>query len=301
LKKEHCSKCQKSVPMNDMFTFRGQLTCDACLEEILMHDDTVKREEIEHHLDPTVCVNCARDTGNIPLETLSGLPTCSACVTYFRNRPFPAWIKAGFAILLIVVVLHLVANRRFWLAYQELKQADRAENLPTAAALYASAAQRVPENAELGGFSAFLVGLNLLQEDRSEEALPYLESSRDFAPPDFQVDRFILAARSNIAFDNGDYDEFLRIALQMRRENRDEPIEWARAASAYACKYAVTGDMSCYRNALAYLDSARVRSPGDTTLAELEMRVMYRLHTKEILTKDEFYERYPQGWAEEDD
>jgi len=301
LRKELCSKCGKYSPMNNIFTFRGSLMCETCLEQIIMQDDTVERGDIERHLDPTLCINCGRDNGNIPHQELSGIPTCDTCITYFRNRPFPVWLKVSLAMLLLVVILHLAQNRRFWRAYQELKQAGQTEELSLASALYASAARRVPESAGLQSYSAFLVGLNLLQEDKPEEALPYLEQSRDAVPPEHEIERVILVAKSSVAFEREDYDEFLRLTLQLRREYRDEAIEWARAASAYACKYAETGDLAYRSKALAYLDSARVRSMEDLAFDEYEMRIVHRLHSREILTGDEFYEKYPDGWTREDD
>ncbi len=301
MRKERCSKCEKYVPMNSMFTFRGGFTCDACLEQVLMQDDTVERGEIDRHLDPTLCVNCGRDNGNIELQVLSGIPTCDTCIAYFRNRPFPTWLKVSFTLLIVVVILHVAHNRRFWLAYQEIKKAGQTEEFSASAALYASAAQRVPENAGLQSYSAFIVGIGLLQEDLSEEALPYLERARDGVPPELELERVISVARCNVAFEHQDYDEFLRIALRMRREYRDEAVEWARAASAYACKYAETGDMTYHKNALAHLDSARVRSPGDPAISEYEMRILHRLHSREVLKADEFYERYPSGWTKGDD
>jgi hypothetical protein len=280
-----------------MFTFRDNPTCEACLDQIIMQDQSLKAVEIHRHLDPTVCINCGRDNGNIPLGALSGLPTCSTCIAYFRNRPFPTWLKVGFAMLIVVVILHLAYNRRFWLAYQDLRRANQTEDLYVASALYESAAGRVPESREVQSYSAFLVGLRLLQEDRYQEAISYLESCRDELHPDHEVDRIILATKCYMAVESGDYDRFLRIALQMRRDYRDEGIEWARAASAYACKYAETGDVSHRSNALAFLDSAHARSPGDPAVAEFDMRIKHRLYTREILSPDEFYLKYPNGWV----
>jgi hypothetical protein len=283
--------------MNSVFTFRGSPICEACLDQMIMQDESVKAEDISRHLDPTVCINCQGDNGNIPLDMLAGLPTCSACTAYFRNRPFPAWLKVGFALLIVIVILHLAYNRRFWLAYQDLRQANQTEYLYVASALYESASRRVPENAELRAYSAFLVGLRLLQDDRPAEALSCLESCRDGLPPENEVDRLILATKCELACARSDYDEFLRIALQMRRAYRDEGLEWARVASAYACKYAETGDRSYHKNALAYLDSARARSPGDPAVAAYDMRIKHRLYTREILSAEEFFERYPEGWV----
>jgi hypothetical protein len=301
LREERCSKCRKTYPMNSMFTVRGSLTCESCLEQMLMSDGTLERSEIEGHVDPTVCANCGRDNGSSPLGQLASLPACDPCTSYFRNRPFPRWLKFSMALLLVVISLHLVSHRRFWLAYRDLKQAAETEDFLIAAALHASAAQRVPESDDLKAVSSYMTAVTLLDEDRPEEAISHLEQCRGFLPPAFQVERVILVAGCSAAFDSGDYDKLLKISLELKRGYRNEPVEWARAASGYACKYALTGDESYRRNALAHLDSARARAPQDSTLLEYEMRIMHRLHSREIINHDEFYERYPDGWTEGDD
>jgi len=284
--------------MNNMSTFRGQLTCDACLEQALMHDDNVKRGEVLAHIDPTICVNCGYDNGGLELGTLSGAPTCESCTRYFRNRPFPRWLKISLVALALVIVLHLVHHRRFWLAYLEIREAKQMEDVRAYAPLYDSAAQKVPESRHLQAYSAYLMGFVHLTGGRDEAALLYLERCGDMLPPDYEVDWMISSAKCGVAFDQEDYDEFLEVALRMIRGHRDDPIAWGRVASAYACKYADTGDVFHYEKALASLDSARARGPGGPGLNEYEMRIRHRLHTRDVIGPDEFYERYPNGWVE---
>ncbi len=300
MKQERCASCGNFVPMNSMLTFKGKPTCESCVDAVIMQGDHESDNEIARHIDPTICFNCSYDNGGLPLRTLSRLPACDKCIHHFRNRPFPTWLKVSFVALMVIIALHLVHNRRFWLAYREVRQAQQAEDILAMSALYESAVRRVPESAGLRAMSDYVMGLINYREQRMETALLYLESCRDYTPPDFEVDRMIQVCRASLAFDRKDYDSYLRIAADLRNRYRDDPVEWARLASALACKYAVTADQKHYELSVACLDSAIAMSHGHPAINEYGMRIRHRLQTGDIISPEEFYERYPNGWVEGD-
>ena len=85
--------------------------------------------------------------------------------------------------------------------------------------------------------------------------------------------------------------------------NQDDPIYAGQLASAYACKYAETQDDQYKVKSLLALERARSLSGADAQLKaahdEYAQRILHRLHTREIIDRDEFYQRYPNGWTKE--
>ena len=67
-------------------------------------------------------------------------------------------------------------------------------------------------------------------------------------------------------------------------------------ASAYACKYAVTGDEQFKEESLKKLEEARSVAGNNEVFEEYQQRILHRLYTREIIKRDEFIKRFPNGW-----
>jgi hypothetical protein len=240
------------------------------------------------------------DNGDTDLEKLAGLPVCPQCEALYRNRPFPAWVKAALVGMVILVVSALAWNSRFIRAYYDLRcfgSTMAAGDFERGAAHYISASKRVPENADLQTYANYYRGILLLNRDEPAEALVLLESCRGKVYDDSDLDALIAYAKAGIAFDSGDYDEFVRRALEMEWRQKDDPVIKAQVASAYACKYAQTQDEQYKVSSLAALDQARTMAGAmpeyQDQFAEYEQRILHRLHTREIM------KRHPNGWTKE--
>ena len=234
---------------------------------------------------------------------MAGLPTCPSCAERFRHYPFPPWIKMAMAGLAVLVVFSFISNYRYFAGYVETRKAMavmRNGELERAQILMASAVRRVPESAELGALHSFCSALILMKEDKPAEALPLLRTCKNFFQ-DPQFDPLILQAEAGAAFDAGEYDTFLAKEELLYKQTPDVPYAMAGLASAYACKYAKTGREDYKQKSLDLLKQAKEKSPpGDAEYAEYRMRIMYRLTSKEIVSRKEFYKRFPKGWMEGD-
>jgi hypothetical protein len=294
-----CEHCGGQFPMNDTVKLKGQCLCVGCADKQISQLGGVPREAIEAEADPTVCVNCGHDNGAVPLERLAGLPACDRCIHYFRHRPFPNWIRLGAVGLLALVVFALWFNGRFFLAYWEMRASGRAfaeADAARAADLMESAAQRVPETRELDAFATYLRGLALLQAGDSAEALNHLENARGRIPPDFPIEDVLLHARMGKCFDEKDYDGFLRHATDLAERHPGEPSAVASVASAYACKYVQTGEAEFKEKAMEALGRARANAHKDPEFPEYEDRILYRIESRQIISREEFQQRFPNGW-----
>jgi len=286
------------VPLNDSFTFARRRLCASCTEQAVNSAGELPEGSVVRNTDPTVCANCGKDAGERQLPQLMSVPLCNRCMAFFRNRPFPGWIRLAFVGLIAIVVFSLMWNARFMLAYKELRalgKATAAGAFDEAAALAASAADRVPECADLRHLAQFYEGVSLLHADKCAEALEKLEACKPGVPPEWRVDRMILHARMGVAFDKGDYDGFLAEAQKVLQANPNDAMSSATVASAYACKFAATGEEAFRQKSLEFLEQARSKPPNEE-LPDYEVRIRHRLHTREIITRKQFAERYPGGW-----
>jgi hypothetical protein len=287
--------------MNETLRVGGRTLCNACCAEMLAQAPA-PRPDLQRQVDPTICANCNSDNGTVPLRQLAGLPVCDRCEAFFRNRPFPAWVKLSLAAVLALVAISLIWNMRFFQAYLELKRfAAYSEQgqLEAATAQMSLAASHVPESRELCGMATFFQGVDLRRQNKYAEALPKLVQSRGQVPPEWDVDTLILHTRGAAAFDAKDYDEFLAAATTLNQRRPDEPYSRATLASALACKYVQTGDAAFRDRALACLREAKNMPAKDPTFPEYENRILYRIESREIITLEEFQKRFPNGWSPE--
>lgn len=300
MKETQCQQCENNYPMNQTLIIADHIICENCVEEFIGTQEGITQEMIRANFDPTICVNCQKDSGDVELDILAGAPVCDQCHAFFKNRPFPTWIKVSFAALIAIVLCSFIWNFRFIAAYTQMRRSVQAfarAELEEAAALMTSASEHVPERVELGGFASFYKGLLLIQQDKCAEALPLLRSSQRILGEQYDLSFFITRAEIGIAFDNKDYDKFLSLALTQKKKQPNNPVVLAQAASAYACKYAVTTDEQFKLKALEALEKSRAAPGQDPSFKEYEQRILHRLHSREIITRKEFTERYPEGWT----
>lgn len=228
------------------------------------------------------------------------MPVCEECEQFFRMRPFPVWLRVASVGLFALVLFSLLSNLRFIRAYFDLKEMGTAwerGDLDRAASLATLAANRVPESEPLRAIAEFHEGIVLLREDKSRKALAKLRDCQGRLPEDWPIDYWILLARQGVAFDEGNYTGFLEHSQALVRLNPQDPIALGSVASAYACLYAQSGDAAYREKALEFLQKAK-QSDEANLLDDYEMRIRHRLHTREIITADEFRTRFPTGWQE---
>ncbi len=303
MKQCQCEQCGGQFPMNDTLRVGDRILCDACCEKVLPAADAESPEtDLERQFDPTVCTNCKKDNGTGELPLLAGMPVCEPCETFFRNRPFPAWIKVALVAVIVLVGVSLVWNLRFFRAYGALRHswACFAEGqVEAAAAQMISAADHVPECEDIRVVSLYMEGVSLLSRGRCAEAVTKLSQCRNRMPFDSDVKILLAQARGGAAFDKRDYDGFLAAAQTLDKQAPDYYLGKATLASAWACKYVQTGEAGCRDRVLDFLEQAKRLAQDDPAFTEYENRTLYRLQSREIITREEYYKRFPEGWSPE--
>jgi len=297
-----CDDCGQTFPLSETFKITEKVSCKTCAEKLLKSRKDITNEQIQRQYDPTVCANCGKDNGDWEMKKMAGLPTCEQCMTFFRNRPYPLWIKMALAGLAAIVVFSFAWNWRFIQAYTELrnfKAALLARDSEKATQSSRAAAEKVPEAKWLSAMASYFEAMQLIKEDKPAEALKLLNSCKADLPSTLTADELILLAETGVAFDNKDYEKFLLLAIQSSEKHPDSPKVLAQVASAYACKYAVTDDEQFKQKSLDFLQKARTlteKQGGLDKFAEYENRILYRIETRNIISREEFKNKFPNGW-----
>jgi hypothetical protein len=291
-----CQACGNEFPMNDTFEVSDSVLCRDCADQRLSENQDIPEDAIRLQIDPTVCAHCGKDNGSTPLPRTADLPTCDQCEDFFTNRPFPHWVKAAFGGLVFLVLFALIWNVRFIKAYSEMRRAGQSL---VQGDIESSAADRVPESDDLRVMACYTRGLVLLNQDKSAEALRQFRVCRDKLPPEFALNQLVMSAKIGEAFDSKDYDEFLNLAMRQKANNPNDPMCEGQVASAYSCKFAVTGDEGFRQKALKALEQTRQLSRQheyEQQFKEYEQRILHRLHSREVIKRAEFARRFPNGW-----
>ncbi|HPO14225.1 MAG TPA: hypothetical protein PLI09_12340 [Candidatus Hydrogenedentes bacterium] len=281
--------------MNKSFSVEGRNLCGECADASFAGIPN-------NNIDTTICFKCGADAGDQDLPLMASLPVCGVCEEFFRNRPFPLWVKAASFALAVIVVFALVWNSRFILAYTELRQMETAiadADLKKVESLITSVANRIPEKLVFKTMMNYWHGIALLRDDRCQEALSCFKmckNSPDLPPK--EIDSLIKNAALGVAFNDGNYDEFLRLSLDMAKASPRDAFALGSVASAYACKYAKEDNEEYRQKSLEFLEKANALNPGPE-FDEFKMRVHHRLFTHEIVTANEFWKKFPNGWYPE--
>jgi tetratricopeptide (TPR) repeat protein len=302
MKQVACSECQQLAPMSETLLVKQQHVCSGCIEGVLSQaaEKGITKADVFRASDPTVCTQCKTDNGNEELPRLAGLPVCETCGERFRNRPYPAWLKLSFAALVGLAIFSFAWNWRFMAAFREMRQlarAMKAQDVDKAADCAERAAHHLPEFPEMAAGASLYRGMALLSHNQPAKAVECLRKAKgahvDLGPA---VDQMLVHAEASAAFDTKNYDEFLaKSKILATRWPSASTV--AALASAYACKYAVTGSEEFRKQAEENLKKAmRMAGPKDADAQEYQSRIQFRIDTREIISQDEFKRRFPNGY-----
>ena len=174
MKNTICDDCKQTFNISETFKVAESTLCRSCAEKLLQSRKDIPKKQIHKQTDPTVCVNCGKDNGDSELPKLAGLPACEQCITFFRNRPYPMWIKAAMIGLAAIVIFSFAWNWRFVKAYIDMRKsaaAMQSGDIETTARLFRSAATNVPEVRRLSAMASFYEAAILLKNNKPAEAL----------------------------------------------------------------------------------------------------------------------------------
>lgn len=309
MKQITCADCALEFSVNQTLKVAGKVVCNACADKILSDKHLKTKPTVEQQTDPTICVKCGKDNGRIDFHAVAGLPVCPQCESSVRNRPFPQWIKVAMIVVGGLVVFSFARNMRFMKGYVQLKASHKfldAGEIEKAAASLNAAATCIPERKELRAVACFYDGAVLMRQEKWDQAIARLNSCGGSLPSHLQpvAEESIMNAKIGIAFDSKDYDGFIDLAIQVQNKHPDDTTYAGQIASAYACKYAQSGDEQFKKQALESLEKAGAASRKTNSPEVFEnykQRILHRLYTREVIDHKAFVSRFPNGWQQPKD
>ncbi|MBK9250109.1 MAG: hypothetical protein IPM69_18875 [Ignavibacteria bacterium] len=250
-------------------------------------------------MDPTICFSCSKDFGDRELRKISVYPVCDDCEIMIQNRSFPTWVKGFFVAILLIVIGSWIWNWNFYQAYGNFREALESfstGDVTNARRLMSLASDEVPEVDDLKTLSRYFHGIELLKEDKSNEALAELTKCQEKLPESYNLQSLIIEAKIGSSFDNKDYHGFLDAAKERLAMDSTSPVSMTSVASAYACLYAVKGDEEDKNNAVRYLVKSKAIDSTSHEMKEYYSIVEYRLFSRNIIKREDFIKQFPNGW-----
>lgn len=270
----------------------------SCIESDGINSNEIPVDGPSDSPSGSICSFCKKDFGT-PLNKLSVYPICKDCKLNLNKSIFPAWVKLFFGGILLIVAFSIFWNWRFYSAYINIKKANKAfseKNTGNAANLMSKAAGQVPEANDLAAMAAYFKGIDLLSKDKSTLALIEFNKCNALSP-DFHVNEYTLQAQMGSGFDNKDYNLFLTASKNFLQLDTTSAQSWAGVSSAYACLYAQNNIDSLKQLSLKYFNKAKMLDDTSSGAKEYYELIHYRLNSKQIITRDQFHKKFPQGYT----
>jgi tetratricopeptide (TPR) repeat protein len=127
-----CSGCGLTAPIGSFYSIKDKLFCEPCSwkEERSAAERGEKLEKVSI-VDGSVCARCntrADATGSADWPVFKGAPLCPNCQLQIQNWPYPVWLKASLAGLLILLAIALIHGRKYFHAGRVLYVGERLAN-----------------------------------------------------------------------------------------------------------------------------------------------------------------------------
>lgn len=287
-----CTICKnKNIPLEEAVNVNNQYYCPPCAETL--------SQPVEAPWPDSKCAFCKKDFEYITLDKISIYRICEDCKADIKKKIFPLWVKLFFAGTLVIVLFSLFWNWRFYSAYLNIEEANRAarrDNISKAANLMTRASKDVPEVTSLSEMASYYTGIDFLRKDKSTEALQAFNNCKSL-PDDLHINELILQAEMGSGFDKKDYQLFLTASKAFLRSDTTQAQSWAGVASAYACLYAQNNADSLKQAALKYYNRAKAMDDTSADAKEFYGRILYRIDTRQIINKEQFDKKYPNGYT----
>jgi hypothetical protein len=298
MKYQTCSVCGNHVPINSILAIDQIIHCEDCVKQKFPSENDLKGKIISKEFDPTVCAYCANDHGEVLLNKMGEYPICATCEKNVHKRIFPKWVKAFFAGVIALVILSSVVNWRFLRAYflhRKTEAVFATQNAEKIAAHFSELSANVPEIKEFGTIALYNAGIDLMSQDRSEEAIQLFARCTDL-PSTYQVNMYMQQAKVGAAFEKKDYHQFLIESKRFLLFD-SSAVTLAQIASAYSCLFATQKSDSTLIQANEYILKAKANDTEQSLTNYLNM-IRYRLTTGDIVTYAQFEAKFPNGWPQ---
>ncbi|WP_309640688.1 hypothetical protein [Flavobacterium sp.] len=301
MRKTECNNCNdKNKPINETVNVDEKVYCSTCFETSFPEQKGLEGKKIEKKFDPTICASCQKDFENQELKLIGVYPHCNECEIKIKNKIFPIWVKGFFAGVIFIVIFSFFWNWKYFDAFNKIKKSNelfQKGDYSNATNLMNSASIEVPEVEDLKTLKTYYKGVEYLTKDKNDEALKEFNICKNKVPQDYNINVLILQAKIGSCFNKKDYNGFLLASKENFKIDSTSSMSFSSVASAYACIYADKGDLNAKKLALENIEKAKLIDNKSTESKFYYNFLDYRITTRQIITREEFIKKYPNGWT----
>jgi hypothetical protein len=121
-----CSSCAGEFPAATMFSVNDMTVCEPCGDRLVVDAEARRlKPRVLRIVDATICSRCKKDNGETDFRLIGGAPFCPSCGAALYAYPFPAWLKASFAGLFLLLAIALWHDGPYFAAGRQLIAARR--------------------------------------------------------------------------------------------------------------------------------------------------------------------------------
>jgi hypothetical protein len=121
-----CQTCSREDRIATFFHVNHGLYCEACANTLVGQLQQQKAPlEVTRAIDRSVCSACGADAGSAEFPVAGRVPLCPSCHQKVYDRDFPIWLKAGFALTLVLLVLALAHGAKYFKAGRQYFSGER--------------------------------------------------------------------------------------------------------------------------------------------------------------------------------
>ena len=129
MRQRACEGCGATGPLKEGFLVDERFCCAKCAQTLERTARGQRREtRIARAIDPTLCMRCGLDGGDVEHERVRELPLCTACAPVVFAYPLPRWLVLSGAVLAVLLVVALVRGVPWMRAGLALLGAERLAN-----------------------------------------------------------------------------------------------------------------------------------------------------------------------------
>ena len=296
-----CAGCNTAYSEEQIVQKNNNSYCSACAENLSGELPAIAiSQNVDTSVPDSTCAFCKQNFGYSELTKLGAFPICESCNVNLNKQIFPLWVKGFFISVLVLVLFSGFWNWRFFAAYKELKLANKsfaAGKTAEAAKTMQEASNNVSEVQILADLAHYYTGVDYMLKDKATLALKEFNKCSESLPVDFRLNEVKMQAGMSVSYDRGDYQGFLKSAKEFLRSDTSLSDSWGSVASAYACLYAKNGIDSLRALSLANLKRARAIDDTSAEAKNYAGRILYRLDSRQIISKEQFDKIFPKGYT----
>ena len=293
-------------PTAEAYSAGGVVLCRGCAA-LRMADplSPIPTDAVNLLSDPTICSDCHKDNGDNELPRHDGRALCRDCRSHRKRVQFP-WLMRAACLACVVLgvwgICRSIPRALAIHAYCVGIKAFQQDDYWLAAESLHKAVRQMPEDSNFQDLEAFYRGHACYADDDAKGAVLWFKKSFAVNPQSQETEVMLRRAERKVAFEAKDFTAYFRASQALLEADEHSASSVQAMATAWACRYVLTGKEEFREKALACLKEARELGATDQDDANwVEAWVQQMLDRRSILSFREFWYSIGKGSLRSED